>query len=83
LTAFVDPVEMDEDLAGFLIQAKEDTTAAADEMSAKVGSAANSMHGYLVGYARDQVGGALLVGVDRPQAMRPSIQRGSRSLRSR
>jgi hypothetical protein len=55
---------MDEDLAGFLIQAKEDTTAAADEMSAKVGSAANSMHGYLVGYALDQVGGALLGGLE-------------------
>jgi ABC-type transporter Mla subunit MlaD len=33
-------------------------------MSAKVGSAANSMHGYLVGYALDQVGGALLDGVE-------------------
>lgn len=48
---------MEEDLAGFLAQAEEDTTAAADEMSANVGSAANSMHGYfkglLLGYALD------------------------------
>lgn len=55
-------------LAGFLVPAEEDTTAAADEMSAKVGSAANSMHGYFkglsVGYALDQVGGALLDGVE-------------------
>ncbi|MBU6462746.1 MAG: hypothetical protein KGK01_09255 [Bradyrhizobium sp.] len=59
---------MEEDLAGFLAQAEEDTTAAADEMTVKVGSAANSMHGYfkglLVGYALNRVGGAFLGGVE-------------------